>query len=115
MSETIRQKAKGRNPKNKTCVNCKTEFHQIRDLERHLKNRKDIPCNHCNRTFCNTEHFQKHKRSINPETNVPINYDTSINPTSGYESYPEFQDLLDEKKSEIQHNEKTYSNYKQKN
>ena len=80
----------GRKPKNKTCLNCEAQFHQVRDLLRHEKNRKDIECQHCNNKFCNNEHFQKHLRKINESTDGNVDYEVPINPKSGYEDDPEF-------------------------
>ena len=110
--DIIKEKIKGRKAKSKICVNCNAEFHKLRDLLRHEKNRKNIACLHCNRQFCNNEHFQKHLRTINRKTNSVIDYEMSINPKSGYEDDPEFQNLLEEKKSEIEDSETLLNNYK---
>ena len=55
------EKKKG---KAKKCSECKSEFKKHRDLQRHLKNRKNIECTHCSRKFCSNEHFNQHLRTI---------------------------------------------------
>ena len=100
--------------KRKTCNNCNTEFNQRRDLLRHEKNRKDITCDHCFHTFCTTEHFQQHLRSIRESTvhNTDVDMNRRINPHSGYEQEEGYQAIVKEKASEISDRETIKKHYK---
>ena len=42
--------------KNKVCKNCGSVFKEVRDLNRHQKSKKEIVCNCCQKTFCNSDH-----------------------------------------------------------
>lgn len=110
--EAAKQRLLGRKKVNKTCTNCQCTFKEARDLVRHENKRKDIRCLHCDRQFCNDEHFQKHLRSINNKGGNIIDYEMPINTKSGYEDADEFHDILTEKKSEINDSENIYSLYK---
>ena len=110
--ESAKQTLIGRKGKNKTCLRCKSTFHRLRDLHRHEKNRKEIHCLHCDSTFCNNDHFQKHLRTISHSGGTVIDYELAINTNSGCENEPEFQELIKQKASEINDSVKVYSNYK---
>ena len=94
------------------CTNCGLGFHRPRDLRRHEQHRKFIECTHCDKSFCNNEHFQKHLRTIAVSTGSGvIDYNTPINDT-GYEDDADFQALLREKRGKIDDYEKIRSHYK---
>ena len=40
---------KSRSCKAKTCPHCKATFTRVRDLNKHLNNRKKITCDHCSK------------------------------------------------------------------
>ena len=110
--DVVKQKMKGRKPKNKTCSNCKTEFREVRDLERHEKNRQYIDCLHCDKKFCNMDHFHKHLRSNNTNKNEVIDYELSLCDKTGYENDPNFKQLIADKHREIEDNVQVFPLYK---
>ena len=86
-------------------------FHRPRDLRRHEQDRKFIECTHCDKSFCNNEHFQKHLRTIAVSTGSGlIDYDTPVNDT-GYEEDADFQALVHEKRGKIDDYKKTRRHY----
>ena len=97
--KTAKQSMLGRKQKNKTCTNCQSTFHQLRDLIRHEKNSKRIHCLHCDQQFCNNEHFQKHMRSIKRKGGSITDYEMPICVKSGYEDDPEFERIINEKRT----------------
>ena len=86
-------------------------FGRVRDLVHHEKKRKNIKCTHCDKNFCNKEHFQKHLRSIKEEEEN-LNLDVQINPRSGYEDSDGYKQILKKHEAEIQSYEKSTSRYK---
>ena len=109
--ETAQWKEVRRTFKNKTCVKCDQTFNQVRDLERHTRNRKDLLCHHCNRTFCNEHHLGKHMRSISEPKILTRNYQSPIHAKTGFEDDPQYQELLEEKKDHVNSFEKRYTNH----
>ena len=109
--ETEQWKEVERTFKNKTRTKCDKTFNKVCDLERHTRNRKDLLCHHCNRTFCNEHHLGKHLRSISEPKIITKNYQTPIHSKTGYEDDPKFQELLQEKTKYIDHFEKKFTNH----
>ena len=88
--------------KSKECKDCGSVFKQGRDLDRHVKSKKKIVCDCCQKTFCNSDHHQKHLRTVWKNENRNIeDLNQQINPASGYESYEDFEKLLEEKDYDI--------------
>ncbi len=88
--------------KSKTCNECGAKFKQNRDLQRHIKNRKDIDCTHCSRTFCSHQHFNQHLRTINEEeNNADTSLDQPVQPQTGYEDYEGYKKLVKKKSYDI--------------
>ena len=87
--------------KNKVCRDCKSVFHQVRDLERHQRSKKKIVCTCCQKTFCNNEHHQQHLRTVSKDESKTVDLKQQIHPASGYESYDGFQELVEEKDNDI--------------
>ena len=83
--------------KNKVCKDCKSVFHQVRDLERHQRSKKKIVCTCCQKTFCSNEHHQQHLRTAYKDDNKIVDLKQKIHPASGYESNDGFQKLVEEK------------------
>ena len=80
------------------CVTCNAVFTKKRDLIRHQKNRKNISCTHCLRTFCSNEHFQQHLRSIKAFDDAVIHdLNQVISPATGFENDEGYLDLVQEK------------------
>ena len=76
-------------------------------------NQKYISCDHCLRTFCSNDHFQQHLRSIIEfESNTIPDLNQPVYPSSGYEDYEGYQDLIQEKINEIKDREKVTRNYR---
>ena len=99
--------------KKKICRNCEAEFRRVRDLVRYEKNRQNIKCNHCNNTFCNNEHFQKHIRTITESKKEEyIELDVPINSKSGYEDTDGFKNIVRKHKAEITNHERLGRRYK---
>ena len=87
--------------KNKECEDCGSVFHQVRDLERHKRSKKKIVCTCCQKTFCNSEHHQQHLRTAFKDNNKIVDLKQQIHPASEYESYDDFQKLVEEKDYDI--------------
>ena len=102
----------GRKSKNRTCSKCDVTFRVVRDLDRHIKKRKDLSCHHCNKTFCNEFHLSKHLRTINEPKIITKNYNSPIHSKTGFEDDPKFQELLEEKKAYINNFEKRFTNHR---
>ena len=50
--------------KNKVCKKCGSVFKEVRDLNRHQKSKKQIVCDCCQKNFCNSDHHQRHLRTV---------------------------------------------------
>ena len=87
--------------KNKVCKDCKSVFHQVRDLERHQRSKKKIVCTCCQKTFCNDEHHQQHLRTVSKDESKTIDLKQQIHPATPYESLDGFQELVAEKDNDI--------------
>ncbi len=99
----------------KTCHHCKEVFTKTCSLTRHLKKRhlQGIDCDHCDRTFCNNDHFQRHRRGIRRDTDNTIpDLDQAIYPPTGYEDKIGYLTTLQKKNNEIQSRSKTTTYYK---
>ena len=84
--------------KAKKCGDCGGTFKRHRELERHLKNWKDIKCTHCEKRFCSNEHFQQHLRSMKEDNEgESLDLDQRIQPLTDYESDKGFKNILHEK------------------
>ena len=86
----------------KICPNCGDSFSQRQNLDKHIKKKKKIDCDHCNRTFCNDSHFQKHLRSIRRDTTANGTLRQLIFPATGYQNSKGFLELINKKINEIQ-------------
>ena len=87
--------------KNKVCKDCKSVFHQVRDLERHQRSKKKIVCTCCQKTFCNDEHHQQHLRTVSKDESKTVDLKQQIHPATPYESLDGFQELVAEKDNDI--------------
>ena len=87
--------------KNKVCRDCKSVFHQVRDLERHQRSKKKIVCTCCQKTFCNDEHHQQHLRTVSKDESKTVDLKQQIHPATPYESLDGFQELVAEKDNDI--------------
>ena len=76
-------------------------FKKEQDLNRHQKSKKKIICNCCQKTFCNSDHHQRHLRTVWNSENKSKDLKQQVNPASGYESYEGFKKLLEEKDYDI--------------
>ena len=96
----------------RTCPNCQSVFTRGADLNRHIRNRQNIECDHCGGTFCNDSHFQRHRRGIRRETDNSIpDLDQQLYPRSGYENKLGFLRVLLQKSNEIRSRKKKNRNY----
>ena len=86
---------------NKVCPNCKATFTRQSDLNRHIKSRRDITCNHCSRKFCSNEHLQRHIRTIHRENQRISNLNQRINAATIYEDTKEYQQVIKQHYNEI--------------
>ena len=103
---------RGRKPKNKTCNDCHTTFREVRDLTRHLKNRKMQACgSHCPKLFCTFDQLRKHKNSLQQPKDGHVDFESPLANTTGYEHEPKFHQLIEEKKQEIDDDVIQYSDY----
>ena len=87
--------------KNRVCKDCKSVFHQVRDLERHQRSKKKIVCTCCQKTFCNDEHHQQHLRTVSKDESKTVDLKQQIHPATPYESLDGFQELVAEKDNDI--------------
>ena len=87
--------------KNRVCKDCKSVFHQVRDLERHQRSKKKIVCTCCQKTFCNNEHHQQHLRTVSKDESKTVDLKQQIHPATPYESLDGFQELVAEKDNDI--------------
>ena len=87
--------------KNKVCKDCKSVFHQVRDLERHQRSKKKIVCTCCQKTFCSNEHHQQHLRTVSKDESKTVDLKQQIHPATQYESLDGFQELVAEKDNDI--------------
>ena len=86
----------------KVCKDCGSKFKQVRDLERHQKNKNKIVCTCCQKTFCTSDHHQQHLRTVWKNENKNIrDLNQQINPSSGYEILYGYDELLEEKDNDI--------------
>ena len=85
------------------CNTCKKNFRDIRSLERHQKKSTPIVCDHCDVTFCNTNDYEKHQRSIpTPLSHDPgYSLDTPVCPKTGYEDTEGYKEQIEEHCDEI--------------
>lgn len=68
---------------------------------------------HCYHTFCSTEHFQQHLRSIREAAVYnDVDMNRRINPPSGYEQEEGYQAIIKQKASEINDRETIKRHYK---
>ena len=86
--------------KSTVCLECDAVFADRKSLRRHIKRKEDIECDHCLRTFCNQDHFQRHLRTIQ-RSKRRAGLKQKIFPGSGFEFYRGFEKLLKEKANEI--------------
>ena len=90
----------------RTCPKCQEVFSKGSSLRRHIE------CDHCDRTFCNESHFQRHLRGIRKETDNTIpDLDQQLYPRSGYENKLGYLRVLLQKNNEIQDRTKKTRNY----
>ena len=87
--------------RNKVCKKCGSVFQRVEHLERHQKSRKKITCTCCQKTFCNSDHHQRHLRTVWNSENQNKDLKRQINPATGYESYDGFKKLVEEKDYDI--------------
>ncbi len=110
--ERVEKVVRGRKAKNKTCGDCETTFHQVRDLEKHLKNRKMVGCGgHCDKMFCNFTQLRKHKNSIQISKEGEVDFEQPLVCKTGYEDDPGFHKLVEDKKTVIQDDFRPYTDY----
>ena len=84
----------GRKRKCYRCETCHQYFDRPNKLESHQKRAK-IKCdNHCNKTFCNYEHLEKHKRSIIPPVKDISDINQRIQRGTGYNADAGIQAIL---------------------
>ena len=86
------------------CTDCKKLFKTAKSLRNHLKKRKDLPCDHCERRFCNNLHLQSHIRAIEKEETI-TDLNQMILPATGYEEKDGFLELV-RQRIEIRDSEK---------
>ena len=97
--------------KKRKCEYCKKIFTRFRDLRQHQNQRKDLECFHCNNKYCNVSDLQKHLRTINKSISN-IDLDNPINPSSGYEQYDAFHELLERNANKIGDRKDVYKRHK---
>ena len=96
-SEEMLKRHNSWNCKDKRCKNCDTRFLRMRDLKHHQENNENLDCKHCLRKFCNEDHLQRHLRTISGDKKPDINLNQPIFQPSGYDEYPQYQRLMEEK------------------
>ena len=87
------------------CTDCKKLFKTSKSLRNHLKQKKDLPCDHCERRFCNNLHLQSHIRAIEKEVTI-TDLNQMILPATGYEEKDGYKELVQQKINEIRDSEK---------
>ena len=95
------------------CSDCGWKFKNRTELNRHLKFQKQIWCDDCQQTSCNsmqwTQHINSHKKV--PDYLNICGLNQLIQARTGYENYDGYQKILLEKASDIR-NKETKSLYK---
>ena len=67
--------------------------------------------NHCDKLFCNSDQLRKHKNSVQKPKEGKVNFKLPSICKTGYEDEPDFHKLVEDKKSEIQDDIRSYSDY----
>ena len=97
----------------KSCRQCKRKFSNASSLRRHRQANTNISCEHCDRVFCDADHYQQHLRTISRsvDENV-VDLNQRIYPPSGYEDEDGYQHLVERKQKEIDDRFKKTRNYR---
>ena len=86
--ERIKRKHIQKGCNNTTYTTCNKKFRDVRSLEKRQKIATvTVVCDHCDKTFCSGDAYEKHERSISaPLLHDPAcNLDTPVCPKTGYE------------------------------
>ena len=88
--------------RSKTCLNYSLTFTKAAHLDNHLHKQRRVTCDHCNRTFCSNDEFQKHVRSTIRNTDDTIaDLDQRLYPETGYEDKEKYHETVDQKINKI--------------
>lgn len=97
--------------KKRKCKYCRKAFERSRELRRHVRYRKRLECAHCNKKYCTLQDLQKHLRSINKSISG-VDLNTAINPSSGYEGYKGYHEVIERNINRISDRERVYKKHK---